>query len=173
MTEPVATEAMGAGAPDGGGHGSRPPVDDHKVPWRVFAVIGLVLGVIGAVYRASAYENAGTVMLLVSAILAFWVGGYLWLRQRAPGEPATAAPTTATLPPATPVAAPGAPTAPAPATEVVEHYLPHASLWPFVTGLGGAGIGVGIVVGWWVVVPGVALLALGLGGFVRQTRRRD
>jgi hypothetical protein len=29
------------------------------------------------------------------------------------------------------------------------------------------------VLGVWVIAPGVALMALGIGGFVRQTRRRD
>ena len=31
----------------------------------------------------------------------------------------------------------------------------------------------GLVLGLWVIVPGAALLLLGIGGFIRQTRRRD
>jgi hypothetical protein len=31
----------------------------------------------------------------------------------------------------------------------------------------------GLVLGLWVIVPGVILMAIGIGGFVRQTRRRD
>jgi Cytochrome c oxidase subunit IV len=57
--------------------------------------------------------------------------------------------------------------------EAGEHYLPHASAWPFAIGLGGATVANGLVLGLWVIVPGVALMVLGIGGFVRQTRRRD
>jgi hypothetical protein len=46
-------------------------------------------------------------------------------------------------------------------------------VWPFLIGLGASALGVGLVLGLWVIVPGVALMALGIGGFVRQTRRRD
>ena len=52
-------------------------------------------------------------------------------------------------------------------------YLPHASVWPLVIGLGAASIANGLVLGIWVIVPGAAALALGIGGFVRQSRRRD
>jgi len=156
------------------GHGLRQPVDDHKIPWRVFGVIALVLTAIGAIYWFASYENAGTVMLLVAAILAWWVGGYLFLRERAaPAPTIERTPAEAEQPTAAGEApAPSAGTVVA-AEHEAEEYLPHASVWPFVIGLGGAAIGVGIVVGLWVAVPGVAVLALGVGGFVRQTRRRD
>lgn len=156
------------------GHELRRPVDDHKIPWRVFGVIGLVLAVTGGIYWFASYENAGTVMLLVAAILAWWVAGYLLLRERAVPSPtierAQAEAETR--------AAEGEASATSAGTVVAgeveaEHYLPHASAWPFVIGLGGAAIAVGIVLGLWVVVPGVAFLALGIVGFVRQTRRRD
>jgi hypothetical protein len=54
-----------------------------------------------------------------------------------------------------------------------EHYLPHASAWPLAIGLGAATVANGLVLGLWVIVPGAVLMALGIGGFVRQTRRRD
>ncbi len=139
------------------GHGGRRLADDRSVPWRVFLVIGAGVGSLGVIYWATAYEEAGTVMLIVATTLALWVAVYLWLRERhgdldadATGAPA------------------GAATGPA-----VEPYLPHASVWPFAIGLGAAGVGVGLVLGLWVIVPGLGIMALGLGGFIRQTRRRD
>ena len=138
------------------GHELSPPVDDTKVPWRVFVGIGLFVLVIGAIYWSTAYEESGTVMLLLAAGLSLWIGTYLWLRTRAEHEP-----------PAGPA---GERTAPA---EEGEHYLPHASAWPFAIGLGAATLANGLVLGLWVIVPGAALMALGIGGFVRQTRRRD
>jgi hypothetical protein len=161
-------------APDGGvtgaagselsGHGGRRLVDDRSVPGRVFLVIGAGVGSLGVIYWATAYEEAGTVMLVVATILALWVAVYLWLRERhgEAGEAGDAAdPGTA-----------GGPAGPA-AGHAVEQYLPHASVWPFAIGLGAAGIGVGLVLGLWVIVPGLGIMALGLGGFIRQTRRRD
>ena len=142
------------------GHELRPPVDDAKVPWRVFVGIGVFVLVIGVIYWATAYEESGTVMLLLAAGLSLWIGAYLWLRTRTDvgpeqgpaGESATAT---------------GA------GDHEGEHYLPHASAWPFAIGLGAATLANGLVLGLWVIVPGAALMALGIGGFVRQTRRRD
>ena len=149
------------------GHELPAPVDDGKVPWRVFLVIGLFVFAIGAVYWATAYEESGTVMLLLAAVLSLWIGAYLWLRTRAETGPEAAA-TAAERAAAAGEAMPGHGVA-----EEGEHYLPHASAWPFAIGLGAATIANGLVLGLWVIVPGVALLALGIGGFVRQTRRRD
>jgi Cytochrome c oxidase subunit IV len=175
----------------GTGHTGRRPTDDRKVPWRVFAVIGGILTVMGVIYWIASYEEAGIVMLLVAAILVFWVGGYLWLHERGPAEPpplpaTTAPPSTAppsTTPPSTAPAEPrtepagtATPTSPAPAVAAEAHaeaYLPHASIWPFAIGLGAAGVGVGMAIGLWVLIPGLGIMALGIGGFVRQTRRRD
>jgi hypothetical protein len=137
------------------GHELRPPVDDRKVPWRVFVSIGVFVAVIAAIYAGTAYEGAGTVMLIVASVLALWVGSFLWLKEReqeAAGEgghePEALASSDA-------------------------HYLPHASAWPFAIGLGAATLANGLVLGLWVIVPGVTLMAIGIGGFVRQTRRRD
>lgn len=189
----------------------RPPVDDRRVPLRVFIAIGVVLGLIAVIYAATAYdEAAGIVMLFLAAGLALWIGTYLWLQQRPgepiePGEPVGVGAVVGAPPGAVPVATDPGPPPPevdAPATvrgvpvaderDVVEtvgeavaaqgqarptgdadHYLPHASVWPFAMGLGAAGVIVGLVLGIWVVLPGAVLLALGVGGFVRQTRRRD
>jgi cobalamin synthase len=124
--------------------------DDAAVPWRVFLVVGGFVAVLAIVYWFTSYEEAGTALLALASVLSLWCGAYLWLQQRPrPDQP-------------------GAGAAPAPAA-----YLPHASVWPFAIGLGAATILNGLVLGIWVIVPGAALMALGIGGFVRQTRRRD
>jgi hypothetical protein len=180
------------------GHELRQPVDDRAVPWRVFVFIGAFVGVIGLIYWSTAYEESGVVMLLVAAVLGLWIGAYLWLQQRGAAAPASDA-----APDAGEVATTeghgvalggvteggvteggvteGSSGAGASAgtgigtgvAEAGEHYLPHASAWPFAIGLGGATVANGLVLGLWVIVPGVALMVLGIGGFVRQTRRRD
>lgn len=114
----------------------------------MFLAIGVFVAVMAAIYWFTAYEDAGTVMLLLTSAMSLWFGVFLWLRQRK---------------------AEGAAEAEAPAAP----YLPHASVWPFVMGLGAATLVNGLVMGIWVVIPGAAALAFGLGGFIRQTRRRD
>jgi hypothetical protein len=126
-------------------HG-RTLVDDAVVPWRIFTVIGVLVTVIAGIYWFTAYEDAGTTMLLVAAVLALWCGVFLWLQYRRRLETSAAEGT---------------------------HYLPHASVWPFAIGLGAALVLNGFVLGIWVIVPGAMLLALGIGGFIRQSRRRD
>ena len=145
------------------GHELHPPVDDRKVPWRVFLAIGLFVFLLGAIYWSTAYEESGTVMLILAAVLSLWIGAYLWLTTRASDAARAEA-----VEPARGNAAGTADDKGGAAT-----YLPHASAWPFAIGLGAATVANGLVLGMWVIAPGVALMALGIGGFVRQTRRRD
>jgi hypothetical protein len=151
------------------GHEARPPVDDRAVPLRVFLVIGGFVLVMGTIYWVASYEESGIVLLLLAAALALWVGIYLWLLQRRAGpETIEATQAAGEVLAAEGRAMPGTGIGPG-----HEHYLPHASVWPFAIGLGAATLANGLVLGLWVIVPGVALMALGIGGFVRQTRRRD
>lgn len=133
------------------GHEASVPVDDRIVPSRVFVSVAAIVGLMGAIYWATAYEEGGTVLIMLTAGLALWVAAYLWLRSRAAAGAARASAEAGTD----------------------AAYLPHASVWPFAIGLGAATVVNGLVLGLWVIVPGVVLLALGLAGFVRQTRRRD
>jgi hypothetical protein len=150
------TDHVAPGTTEGpAGHEARPPTDDRQVPWRVFLFIGAGIATLGLIYWATAYEEAGVVMLVLASVVALWIAAYLWLHQRSVAGEAEEAPGGA------------------PAGGEEHHYLPHASAWPFAIGLGGATVANGLVLGLWVIVPGVALLALGIGGFIRQTRRRD
>ena len=166
MTDPDATFVPGTEGPEG--HELDAPVDDRKVPWRVFLGIGALVLVLGVIYWATAYEEGGTVMLILAGALSVWIGAYLWLRVRAESATEVRAEAAAERAAAQGAAAPGHGVA-----EEGEYYLPHASAWPFAIGLGAATLANGLVLGLWVIVPGAALMALGIGGFVRQSRRRD
>jgi cobalamin synthase len=134
-------------ADEPGGHGSG-LTDDARVPRRVFFGVGAFVALLAIVYWYTSYEEAGTALLALAAVLSLWCGAYLWLQQR-PRSDRTAAGADTTA------------------------YLPHASVWPFAIGLGAATVLNGLVLGIWVIVPGAALMALGIGGFIGQTRRRD
>jgi hypothetical protein len=115
----------------------------------VFLFVGAHTVFLTVLYWFTSYEDAGTVLLALAGVLALWFGAYLWLQQRR--------------------------AAAARAEDEDEGgplYLPHASAWPFAIGLGAATVANGLVLGIWVVVPGAALLALGIGGFIHQSRHR-
>jgi hypothetical protein len=117
---------------------------------RIFLGIGTFLFVAAVVYWLGDYEEAGTTMLALSAVLAFVVGGYLLASSRRP--------------------------APAPANaqeEAGDDYLPHASIWPFWVGLGSVVLANGFALGLWAIVPGALVLAFAILGYARQSRRRD
>lgn len=123
-------------------------VPDRLVPARVFLAIGGFVLVIAVIYWATAYEEAGTALLVLAAALSLWCGAYLWLQQRSPADehdhPGHEEPA----------------------------FLPHASPWPFVMGVGAFLLANGFLVGGWFFTPGAAVLALGVGGFVRESRAR-
>jgi cobalamin synthase len=127
------------------GHGVRRGVPDRVVPARVFLGVGAFVLATAVLYWLTAYEEAGTAMLVLAAILALWCGAYLWLRQRSPTDDPE---------------------------HVGEPFLPHSSPWPFVIGVGGFLLANGLLVGGWFSTPGAAVLALGIGGFVRESRAR-
>lgn len=125
------------------------PTDDAAVPRRIFLAVGGIVAVMGVIYWFTSYEDAGSVLLVLAAVLSLWYAGFLWLQMRQGRAPS------------------------APGEAAVEGYLPHTSVWPLAIGAGTALILNGLVLGTWVIVPGAGLLLLGTAGFVRQSRHRD
>ena len=125
---------------------------DAQVQWQLFVGVAAFIVLITVVYWFVSYEDAGTTMLALSAGLALLFGGWLYLQDRRPHPPAAAA---------------------HPEGED-EHgeYLPTASVWPLAIGVGAALTINGMILGWPYAVPGAAFLALGVAGFVAQSRRR-
>jgi Cytochrome c oxidase subunit IV len=126
-----------------------PPTRGVKVQYRVYLGTAAFLIVIGVVYWFASYEDAGTVMLLLSGVLALIIGGWLWIQSRKMSA------------------------ASQPASEAAEdEWLPHASIWPFWIGLGAAFAAGGLAMSPWLVVPGVIVLVIGVVGWARQSRYR-
>jgi O-antigen/teichoic acid export membrane protein len=116
---------------------------------RAYLGLGAFLAVVAAVYWFTSYESAGTTMLVLAAGLALLIGGYLALvvRRRRSGR--------------------------SPSGQGEDHYLPHASVWPFFAGLAAMVLANGLALGLWALVVGAAGLAAALAGYARQSRRRD
>ena len=122
------------------------------VPWRIFVGTGVFIAVLAVVYWLVSYEDAGTTMLVLASCLALFCGFWFYLqdRKRSAG-----------------------PAEESPQDDTTRPYLPDASVWPFAVGIGAALTLNGLIIGWPYAVPGAALLALAVTGFVSQSRRRS
>ena len=129
-----------------------------RVEARMYLVIAAFLAVAFVIYLLASYEWAGTVLLLVGAVMGVFMGGYLEGQARLRTDAAVAE-------------RPGG----AGLEEEVEggEYLPHASIWPFGLGVGALLMANGLALGLWAVLPGAALTAGSVWGFARQSKRRD
>ena len=121
-----------------------------RVEARMYLAIAGFLAVAFAISLLASYEWAGTVLLLVGAVMGVFMGGYLERQARMRTDPAA-----------------------------VDHhegggdYLPHASIWPFGLGVGALLMANGLALGLWAVLPGAALTAGSVWGFARQSKLRD
>ena len=122
---------------------------DLRVQWQLFGAVAGFIALIAVVYWFASYEDAGTTMLALASGLALLCGGWLYLQDRRAADQATS-------------------------RDVGTHadYLPTASVWPLGIGVGAALTTNGLILGWPYAVPGAALLALAVAGFVAQSRRR-
>jgi hypothetical protein len=124
---------------------------------RLFGSLGLFYLLLAVVYAITAYEWAGVALLGFAALFSFIAATYFAFELRnvqddvelLEGELPMEPPTHAGL------------------------YLPHTSVWPIGIGIGTALTLAGIAIGWWVLLPGVALLAHSMIGFATQSRDRS
>lgn len=129
----------------------------------VFLVIGAFSFLIGAIYLVwtsttpTGTELAGGAVLLGAGAFSSSIGVFLWRSARGVQADVRRAE----------VAAEAGSTDP----DLVL-YLPESSIWPFVIGVGLSLVLAGIPLGFWVLIPGVALLVQGLIGFMHQSRDR-
>ena len=125
---------------------------------RVYGALTVFAVVAGLVYGVWSGEAAGTVLLLLTGVLAAITGGYLAFQERLRRTQARAAP-----------AGEGAE-----GENVVEEepFLPHASIWPVEVGVGMTLTLSGFALGWAVLVPGLLVTIHGLWGWGRQSRYR-
>ena len=130
---------------------------DLRVQWTLFLGVALFVAVLATVYWFVSYEHTGTTLLALAAGLSAMFGGFLFIQDhRKPGS------THGPVASATHIAA----------DEDPEHYLPTTSWWPLVMGTGMVLALNGLILSWPYAVPGMALLMIGIGGFVSDSRRR-
>lgn len=157
-TDAVATTAVDelGDVPTTGGVAAVEPRAGLPTETKLFGAIGVCYLVIGVIYAATAREAAGIVMLLLGGAFALTVAGFTWVSVRSVQHDVELAEDQ--LP-----------------DEPPDHgdlYLPHTSIWPLGIALGAAVTFVGIAVGWWLILPGAALLVHSIIGFAAQSRDR-
>ncbi len=125
-----------------------------KIEGQIFAGLAAFFLVVGAIYWFTSYEDAGSVLLLSTAILGTIPGAYLILTSRKhPPRPEDQGEATV---------ADGAGRVGS---------FPEYSVWPLVLAIGLAIAGVGLVFGIWMALPGFLLVAIGVPSAILEGRR--
>ena len=123
-----------------------------KVEWRLFAGVGLFVLPFAALYWVTSYEPAGSVVLGFFIASLLYLSGWLFLQGRRTGarpeDRTDAGPDDG---------------------EAVVGWFPDRSIWPLVIGIASAILGLGLVFGRWVALPGVVLLAVAVVAFARES----
>jgi Cytochrome c oxidase subunit IV len=118
---------------------------------RLFAFVGLFVGAVSLLYGFLTYEWAGTVMLSLTSILAFVIGGYLGWKKPPKGTGVEEAEH---------------------GQDAEEPWFPAASGWPFALGAAVVLVANGLLLGLWLLLPASAFLAYAVAGFIQQSRVR-
>jgi len=120
----------------------------------ILLVIGIFFAIIGAIYWFTSYEQAGTLMLIGSALLGLLPGGYYYYWYRKMGQRPEDNP-DATI---------------ASGAGVISSF-PGSSIWPFVLASGAFFIGLTFVFGIWFAPVALALVVSALIGATVESRR--
>lgn len=123
-----------------------------KVSWRLFIGLSLFYFLLTVVYWYVGGEAVGIAGLLLSGCLAGMVGFYVWFTQKRIGV---------TLPEDNILA------------EISDSagelgfYSPH-SWWPLPVALSASAMGLGLIIGWWLVLIALGSLVISIIGMVTE-----
>jgi hypothetical protein len=138
----------------GHGGGSPKTYRGYGIEARIFLGIALFFAVVDGIYFFTSKENSGSTMLVMTVFLGFLPGAYLWWwgRHMKPrpedSDSATFEESAGSV---------GA--------------FPSSSIWPFVFGMGMAGVALAFVFGAWLAIFGGALGLGALIGYTVESRR--
>jgi hypothetical protein len=116
--------------------------------------LGLFFGIVGVVYWFWSYEQAGTAMLVGTALLGFLPGSYYYFWHRRMGQRVEDR-DDATIEEG--------------AGDI--NSFPSSSIWPFVLGMGAFLTLMSLVFGIWLIFPGISLILTALVGVTAESRR--
>ncbi len=145
-----------------------------KVEALLLIFVGIFFGIIGLIYWAltslTAYpEEAGFLMLIGTFLLGVVPGSYyMYWHQRWKGKKYMFFGKLDTAVGMRPEDRPDASIAEGAGT--IDSF-PNSSIWPFCLGMGAFLLVNGLVFGWWLCYPGIALVLIALTGVTAESRR--
>lgn len=123
-----------------------------KANWQLFSGLAVFYFAMAFVYYYVGGEAVGITGMILAACLAGMVGFYVWFTQKRIGFDIPADDLNAEI---------------ADDAGELGFYSPH-SWWPLPVAFCATGIGVGLIVGWWLVVIFLGALIFSIIGFVTE-----
>ena len=126
-----------------------------KTSWVLFVGLSLFYVILTLIYWQLGGEAVGITAIALSAGLALIVGFYLWFTDRRLGNLLPEDNQQAEI---------------ADSAGEIGFFSPH-SWWPLPVGLSAAAVGLGLIIGWWLVLIAVGALIISILGLVLEYER--
>lgn len=123
-----------------------------KASWILFAGLALFYTLMSSIYWTIGGDPAGVACLILSAGLAYLVAFYVWFTQKRIGTILPEDSLTAEI---------------ADGAGELGFYSPH-SWWPLPLAASAIVVGLGLIIGWWLVAIGIGGLVISIVGFVTE-----
>ena len=123
-----------------------------KANWKLFGFLSIFYVVMACIYIYVGGESVGITGMILAACLAGMVGFYLWFTQRRIGFDIPSDNLEAEI---------------ADDAGELGFYSPH-SWWPLPVALSIMTTGLGLILGWWLLLIGVGALMVSIIGFVTE-----
>ena len=123
-----------------------------KANWKLFGFLSIFYVVMAVIYTYVGGEAVGITGMILAACLAGMVGFYLWFTRRRIGFDIPSDNLEAEI---------------ADDAGELGFYSPH-SWWPLPVALAIMTTGLGLIIGWWLVLIGVGALMVSIIGFVTE-----
>jgi hypothetical protein len=126
-----------------------------KTSWILFVGLSIFYVILTVIYWQLGGEPVGITAIALSAGLALIVGFYLWFTNRRLGNLLPEDNQQGEI---------------ADSAGEIGFFSPH-SWWPLPVGLSAAAVGVGLIIGWWLVLIAVGALIISVLGLVLEYER--
>ena len=126
-----------------------------KTSWILFLALALFYVIMAVIYWQVGGEPVGITAIALSAGLSLIVGFYLWFTSRRLGNVLPEDNQLGEI---------------ADSAGEMGFFSPH-SWWPLPVALSACTVGLGLIIGWWLVLIGVGSLIISIMGFVLEYER--
>ena len=123
-----------------------------KANWKLFTGLAIFYAIMAFVYYRVGGETVGITGMILAACLAAMVGFYVWFTQKRIGFDIPSDDLEGEI---------------ADDAGELGFYSPH-SWWPLPVALSSCVTGLGLIIGWWLVLIGVGALLISIIGFVTE-----